>query len=139
MQYGISTSVALPYRDAIQRVTEELGREGFNVLTSIDVKETMKKKLGVEFENYAILGACNAPLAHQALMAEEQIGLLLPCNVIVYEREGDTTVAAFDPQVMVSILEKEGITQLAGEVRQRLERVLKRVGSSGVDPGQAAP
>ncbi len=139
MQYGISTSVALPYRDAIQRVTEELGREGFSVLTSIDVKETMKKKLGVEFENYAILGACNASLAHQALTAEEQIGLLLPCNVIVYEREGDTTVAAFDPQVMVSILEKEGITQLAGEVRQRLERVLKRVGSSGVDPGQAAP
>ena len=139
MQYALSISASMSFEDAITRVTEELQREGFGVLTSIDVKETMKKKLGLDFPNYIILGACNPTLAHQALLAEEQIGLLLPCNVIVYEREGETIVAAFDPQVMVSVLGHEGIEPIAEEVRQKLERVLRRIAPLQVQPGNAAP
>jgi uncharacterized protein (DUF302 family) len=127
MNYGISKTVSHSYERAVDRVTEELKKEGFGVLTTIDVQETLKKKLGVDFTKYVILGACNPPLAHKALLAEEQIGLLLPCNVIVYEREGETVVAAFDPMMMVTILEKEAIRPMAEEVRKRLERVISAV------------
>ena len=137
MQYGISISVDEPYEQTLARVTEELNREGFGVLTTIDVRETMRKKLGVEFRKYMILGACNPPLAHKALLAEEQIGLLLPCNVIVYEHDDKTTVAAFDPMVMVSMLGKAVVEPIATEVRRKLERVLGRVAGSQIQPGDA--
>jgi len=125
VNYGISTTIALPFESAVERVTEELKKEGFGVLTTIDVRATMKQKLGVDFTKYVILGACNPPFAHQALLAEEQIGLLLPCNVIVYEKEGKTVISAFNPLVMTKILENEGMNQLAEEVRARLARVIQ--------------
>lgn len=127
MKYGFSRVVPHSYDVALERVTEELKKEGFGVLTSIDVRETLKKKLGVEFPRYMILGACNPPLAHRALQAEEQIGLLLPCNVIVYEKGDQVVVAAFDPMVMTLVLEEGEIRPIADEVKAKLERVIARV------------
>jgi uncharacterized protein (DUF302 family) len=127
MQYGFSRTVDLPYEVAIERVTEELKKEGFGVLTTIDVKETLKKKLNVDFTKYVILGACNPPFAHKSLQVEEQIGLLLPCNVIVYEKEGKTVVAAFDPMVMMSVIGKEEMRPIAEEVKRKLEAVVRNV------------
>ncbi len=127
MTYGISRTVSLTYDAAVAKVTEELKKEGFGVLTTIDVKETLKKKLNVDVERYVILGACNPPFAHKALEAEPEIGLLLPCNVIVYEREGRVTVSAFDPQVMTSVLTNDAMAPIAAEVRERLVRVIAAV------------
>ncbi len=127
MQYGVSRVVPHSYDVALERVTEELKKEGFGVLTSIDVRETLKKKLGVDFPRYMILGACNPPFAHRALLAEEQIGLLLPCNVIVYEKGDQVVVAAFDPMAMALILEGGEIRPIAEEVKVKLERVIARV------------
>lgn len=127
MNYGISKPVSLSFEATVEKVTDELKKEGFGVLTTIDVKETLKKKLGVDFEKYVILGACNPPFAHRALLAEEQIGLLLPCNVIVYEKEGKTIVSAFNPLVMTKILQNEEMRPISEEVRERLERVIQAV------------
>ena len=124
MQYGISKKVNLPFDQACEKVIEELKKEGFGVLTTIDIKETLKKKLDVEVPRYVILGACNPPFAHKALQAEEEIGLLLPCNVIVYEKEGTTRVSAFDPRVMSAIIDNPAIASVADEVRTRLARVI---------------
>ncbi len=128
MKYGLSKNISLKFEQAIEKVTEELKKEGFGVLTSIDVQDTMKKKLGADFPKYVILGACNPPFAYQALQAEEQIGLMLPCNVIVYEKNDRTTVAAFDPMVMTGILENPLIASIAQEMKSRLERVVAAVG-----------
>ncbi|MGA9115332.1 MAG: DUF302 domain-containing protein [Bacteroidota bacterium] len=125
MQYGIATTVDLPFEEALVRVTEELRKEEFGVLTTIDVQETMKKKLGADFRKYVILGACNPPLALRALQAEEELGLLLPCNVIVYEKEGRTAVAAFDPMVMTAVVDNPSLRPVAEQVRARLERVIR--------------
>lgn len=127
MNYGISKTTSLSFESAVEKVTEELKKEGFGVLTTIDVKATMKQKLDVDFTKYVILGACNPPFAYQALLAEEQIGLLLPCNVIVYEKAGRTVVSAFNPLVITKILENEGLNQFAEEVRVRLARVIEAV------------
>jgi uncharacterized protein (DUF302 family) len=128
MSYGFSKTVSVPYEQAIERVTEELKKEGFGVLTTIDVRDTLKKKLDVDFNKYIILGACNPPFAHKALVAEEQIGLLLPCNVIVYEKNGRTTVAAFDPMTMATLVENEALKSIAEEVTARLRRVINSLG-----------
>lgn len=127
MTYGFSKTTDLAYDRAVEKVTEELKKEGFGVLTTIDVKETLKKKLDVEFPKYVILGACNPPFAHEALQAEEQIGLLLPCNVIVYEKEGRSVVAAFDPMTITTVLDNPKIKPIADEMQQRLKRVVERV------------
>lgn len=124
MKYGFSKIVNLPFDQALAKVTEELKKEGFGVLTTIDVRETLKKKLDVEFPRYTILGACNPPFAYKALQAEEEIGLLLPCNVIVYEKRGQTRVAAFDPMVMSAILGNRQMDPVVDEVKARLERVI---------------
>ena len=124
MSYGFSKTVSLPYEKAIEKVTEELKKEGFGILTTIDVRDTLKKKLDVDFNKYIILGACNPPFAHKALVAEEQIGLLLPCNVIVYEKDGRTIVAAFDPMAMATLVENEALRSVAEEVAARLQRVI---------------
>jgi uncharacterized protein (DUF302 family) len=108
-------------------VTTELKKEGFGVLTSIDVKETLKQKINVDFKKYAILGACNPPIAHRALQEEEELGLLLPCNVIVYEKDNKTRVSIFDPMVMIWIMENDNIKPIATEVQERLQRVLKAI------------
>lgn len=125
MGYGFSKTVDLSYEKAVDKVTEELKKEGFGVLTTIDVKETLKKKLDVEFKKYVILGACNPPFAHKALTAEEQIGLLLPCNVIVYEQGSKSVVAAFDPMTMLKVLDNPDIKTIAEEVTQHLQRVIE--------------
>jgi len=127
MQYGFSKTVDMSYEQVIEKVTTELKKEGFGVLTSIDVKETLKQKINVDFKKYAILGACNPPIAHKALQEEEEIGLLLPCNVIVYEKDGKTRVSIFDPMVMTWIMENDDIKPIATEVQERLQRVLKAI------------
>jgi len=124
MKYGFSKAVNLSFDEALAKVTEELKKEGFGVLTTIDVRETLKKKLDVEFPRYTILGACNPLFAYNALQAEEEIGLLLPCNVIVYEKQGKTRVAAFDPMVMSAILGNRQMEPVVDEVKARLERVI---------------
>jgi len=123
MQYGFSKTVDMPYEQAIDKVTAELKKEGFGVLTFIDVKETLKQKINVDFKKYAILGACNPPIAHKALQTEEELGLLLPCNVIVYEKDNKTGVSIFDPMVMTWIMDNEQMKPIATEVQERLQRV----------------
>lgn len=127
MKYGFSKATSHSYDQAVERVTEELRKEGFGVLTTIDVRETLKKKLDVDFTRYVILGACNPPFAYRALQAEEEIGLLLPCNVIVYEKEGRTIVGAFDPMIMTTIIGNDKMQPIAEEVKRRLERVIAAV------------
>ncbi|MFN3872558.1 MAG: DUF302 domain-containing protein [Ignavibacterium sp.] len=127
MKYGFSKTTDYSFEEAIQKVTDELKKEGFGVLTTIDVKETLKNKLNVDFKNYTILGACNPPLAHQALQAEEELGLLLPCNVIVYEKDGKSVVSVFDPMVMSNIIDNPNMKPVAEEVKKKLERVLDAV------------
>lgn len=127
MQYGFSKTVDMSYEQAIEKVTEELKKEGFGVLTSIDVKETLKQKINVDFKKYIILGACNPPIAHRALQAEEELGLLLPCNVIVYEKDDKTRVSIFDPMVMTWLMENDDMKPIATEVQERLQRVLAAV------------
>ena len=124
-RYGIGKSVPLPYEQAVERTREALQQEGFGVLTEIDVKATLKKKLDVDFKKYVILGACNPPLAWQGFQAEPDIGLLLPCNVIVYE-EGvaRSRVAVLDPLVQLGITGRKDMVPLANEARKRLERAL---------------
>jgi uncharacterized protein (DUF302 family) len=128
MSYGFSKKVTLSYEKAIEKVTEELQKEGFGVLTEIDVKETLKKKLKVDFRKYKILGACNPPFAYQALQSEEQVGLMLPCNVIVYESDqGQTVVAAIDPLASMQAIQNPKLEKIAGEIQGKLKRVIDRV------------
>ena len=127
MDYGFSKTISMSYDDAVEKVTSELKKEGFGVLTSIDVRDTLKKKIDVDFKKYIILGACNPALAHKALQSEEELGLLLPCNVLVYERERETVVFVFNPLIMTEIIENNNLTPIATEVKERLEKVLKAV------------
>jgi uncharacterized protein (DUF302 family) len=128
-RYGIGTTVPLPYDEAVARTKEALAAEGFGVLSEIDVAATLRKKLDVDFRPYVILGACNPPLAHRALTAERDIGLLLPCNVIVYadDAPGRSVVAAMDPVEALALTGNEAVRPLAEQVRARLERVLRAV------------
>ncbi len=127
----MKVEVPLPYEQAVERTIEELAKDGFGILTEIDVKATLKKKLDVDFRPYIILGACNPPLAHKALSAEENIGLLLPCNVVVYAGDdaGKSVVAAIDPITQLGITGNEAIAPVAKDVRSRLEKVLERIAS----------
>lgn len=128
-RYGISTTVPLDYDAAVARTKEALAAEGFGVLSEIDVAATMKKKLDVEFRPYVILGACNPPLAHRALTAERDIGLLLPCNVIVYADDvpGRSVVAAMDPVEALQLTGNDAIAPVAEDVKARLTRVLQSI------------
>ena len=131
-RYGLSTTTPLPYEEALERTRESLAEQGFGVLTEIDVAATLRKKLNVEFRPYIILGACNPPLAHRALQAELDIGLLLPCNVVVYAAEdgSHSVVAALDPVEALSLSGNDAIRPIAEEVRGRLECVLATVSGS---------
>jgi uncharacterized protein (DUF302 family) len=124
MDYGISVWLDLPFADAVQRVRTALAAEGVGVLTEIDVRATLRAKLGEEMEDYLILGACNPPLAHRALGVDRRIGLLLPCNVVVRSADGATVVEAMDPQVMVRVSDRVEPTPVADEATARLRAAL---------------
>jgi uncharacterized protein (DUF302 family) len=124
--YTLSDKTTLPFEEAVERVREELKAEGFGVLCEIDVRSTLKQKLGVEREPYMILGACNPPLAHEALEAEPELGALLPCNVIVYRRHGETHISAVDAERMLSIVGNGRLAPIAADVRRRLADVVAR-------------
>jgi uncharacterized protein (DUF302 family) len=122
--YGFNVQISGGFDDAVQRVTEALKSEGFGVLTEIDVKATLKAKIDVDRNPYKILGACNPALANQALNADPDIGLLLPCNVVVREEDdGMITVGFMDPAAVMSLVDKSGVEALAGQVRAKLEKV----------------
>jgi len=123
-KYVFGKTVNLKFPEAITRVTEALAKEGFGVLTEIDVAATLKKKLGLDMPPYRILGACNPQFAHQAIEFEPQIGALLPCNVVVREEGGKTRVEMMDPRAVLQLVGRPEIAEIAGEVRTRLERVL---------------
>ena len=122
--YAFGKTTKLGFEEAIRRVTEELAKEGFGVLTDIDVSATLKKKLGLDTPPYRILGACNPQFAHKALEAEPQIGALLPCNVVVRKSGNDTIVEVMDPLAVMQLVGKPEVNKLGGQVRERLERVL---------------
>jgi uncharacterized protein (DUF302 family) len=123
--YALRTRPALPPEDAVEKVVTALKEEGFGVLTEVDVKATVKEKLNVDFRKYVIMGACNPPLAHQALSTDLDIGLLLPCNVIVYEDAGESVVAVLDPISMLDVVENPDLDPVAEEAHGRLKRVAK--------------
>ena len=128
MIYYFAKEINLPFDEAITHVTEELKKEGFGVLTEIDVKATLKKKLDADFRNYRILGTCNPPFAHQALSAEAHIGLMLPCNVVVQDgKEGKTIVSAIDPVASMQAVDNSSLTEIAGQVRAKLQRVIENL------------
>lgn len=125
MSYHFSTIVDLSFEEAISKVTEELKKEGFGILTEIDVKSTLKTKLDVDFHNYRILGACNPPFAYRALQAEDKIGTMLPCNVIVQEQTpGTVEVSAIDPMASMQAITNPALTEIADEIRNRLQIVI---------------
>jgi uncharacterized protein (DUF302 family) len=124
--YTLTAAAELPFAETVERVRAELKEEGFGVLCEIDVRATLKEKLGVEGEPYLILGACNPPLAHRALQAEPDLGVLLPCNVVVYERDGRTVVSAVDAERMLSIVDNDELADVAADVRRRLSAVVER-------------
>ena len=125
--YGFSKKVDYDFESAVNKVTEELQKEGFGILTEIDVKATMKKKLDIDRPNYKILGACNPPLAHKALAEEIEIGLLLPCNVIVYEKDDNVHVAAIDAKAMFKVVDRDDIEPIADEVNGKLKNVIENI------------
>ena len=128
--YGFRATLNVPYEQAVEKATAALKEEGFGVLTEIDVKATLKKKLEADFRRYIILGACNPKLAYQALQNELEIGLLLPCNVIVYEtNEGQSIVSIVDPLSMLGVVENPKLDPIAQEARTRLRRVIKTLGA----------
>ncbi len=123
--YGFSKKLNIPYDQAVEKATTALKEEGFGVLTEIDVKATLKKKLDVDFRRYIILGACNPPFAHKALSAELEIGLLLPCNVIVYEAEGGgSVVSAMNPMAALGVVENPAMKDIAEQVTEKIKRVV---------------
>jgi uncharacterized protein (DUF302 family) len=124
--YTITATTDLPFTEAVERVRAELQAEGFGVLCEIDVRQTLKDKLDVDREPYLILGACNPPLAHRALEAEPGLGVLLPCNVVVYQREGETTISAVDAERMLSLVGNDAVEPIAADVRRRLAAVVER-------------
>ena len=125
MEYYFSKTIPGSFENAIQKVTEALKTEGFGILTEIDIKATLKKKLDVDFYNYKILGACNPPFAYKALLVEDKIGTMLPCNVIVQEKvAGQVEVAAVDPVASMQAIENKELADIANEIRTRLQKVI---------------
>jgi uncharacterized protein (DUF302 family) len=127
--YTLTAATEAPFEQAVERVREELKAEGFGVLCEIDVRATMREKLGVEQEPYLILGACNPPLAHRALSAEPDLGTLLPCNVVVYQSGGETHISAIDADRMLSLVDNPDLAPIASEVGDKLARVVERASS----------
>jgi uncharacterized protein (DUF302 family) len=128
MDYYFSKTLTGSFENAIQKVTEALKAEGFGILTEIDIKTTLKKKLDVDFYNYKILGACNPPFAYKALLAEDKIGTMLPCNIIIQERvTGQVEISAVDPVASMQAIENKELGDIASEIRARLQKVIKEL------------
>jgi uncharacterized protein (DUF302 family) len=124
MNYGYKRQVPGTYDEVVQRTKAELKKEGFGIMSEIDVKKTVKEKLGADFDNYVILGACNPPFAHKALMAEKDIGLMMPCNVIVYEDKGKVFVASVKPTLAMTMTGNQSLAGIAVEVENKLNKVV---------------
>jgi len=127
MKYGYTKKVELSFSEAIERILEELPKEGFGILTEINVKETLKQKLDLNVDDYVILGACNPSFAHKALTIEHEIGLLLPCNIIVYKKEDDVFVSAILPSVAMSMVENPDLQVIAEEIEGKLKKVINNL------------
>ncbi|MCE5305785.1 MAG: DUF302 domain-containing protein [Chloroherpetonaceae bacterium] len=128
MKYYFEKTTDYAFEEAVEKVTEELKKAGFGILTEIDVQATLKKKLDVDFRKYRILGACNPPFAHKALQAEDKIGIMLPCNVIVHELEdGKIEIAAVDPVASMMAVQNDKLGEIAGEIRAKLQKVIENV------------
>lgn len=125
--YGYERTVNLPFEATVERTRQALAAEGFGVLCEIDIKEKLREKLGVDFRNYIILGACNPPLAYRTLQEELNVGLLLPCNVVVYEKDESSVVAAIDASKMLSVIGNPRLESVATEVNDKLRRVVDNV------------
>jgi len=126
VEYGITVRTAVPFPEAVRRVREALAAQGFGVLTEIDVRATLHEKLGADMEDYLILGACNPPLAHQALTADRKVGLLLPCNVVIRSGHGETIIEALDPQIMAEVA-GQALRPVAAEAAARIRAALAAI------------
>ena len=127
MDYYLRKIINIPFQEAVTKVTEALKKEGFGILTKIDVQEKFKEKLGIDFKKYLILGACRPDYAHKAILAEENIGVMLPCNVVVYEKDGETAVAVIKPTAAMDMIEKKDLKEIALQVENRLKNALDSV------------
>ena len=126
--YGFTKVVALPFETVKDMAIQALKNEGFGILTQIDVREKLKEKLGIDFKRYLILGACSPSHAHKAILAEEDIGLLLPCNVIIYEKDGGTALGIIKPKVAMQMAKNEALSGIAAEVEAKLAKVFNSIG-----------
>jgi len=127
VKYGFTKEVDVPFEEVIELVSGELKKEGFGILTKIDVRGKFKEKLGIDFKKYVILGACNPPSAHKAILAEENIGLMLPCNVIVYEKEKKTAISIIKPTIVMKMIDNEELKEVAEAIETRLKRVIDAI------------
>ena len=127
IKYGFYKEVAMAFEEVIDIVTEELNKEGFGILSKINVHEKFKEKLGIDFKKYVILGACNPPSAHKAILLEENIGLLLPCNVIIYEKEKKTAISIIKPTIAMKTIENKKLKEVAEVIEKRLKRVIEAI------------
>ena len=127
IDYGFTKQLSIPFEEAIEVVTEALKKEGFGILTEINVKEKFKEKLGIDFKKYVILGACNPSNAHKAILAEENIGLMLPCNVIVYEKEDRTVLSIIKPSTAMGLIDNDELKQIAESVEAKLKKVFDSI------------
>ena len=125
--YGFKKSLAMPFETVREKIIDALKKEGFGILTEIDIKAKFKEKLGIDFKKYIILGACNPSYAHRAILAEEDIGLLLPCNIIVYEKDNGTVLAIIKPKVAMQMVHNELLGGLADDVETKLEKVFNSI------------
>jgi uncharacterized protein (DUF302 family) len=137
VEYGITVRTTAPFPEAVRRVREALAAQGFGVLTEIDVRATLRDKLGEDMEDYLILGACNPPLAHRALAADRKVGLLLPCNVVIRSGAGETIIEALDPQIMAEVAGQAALRPVAAEAAARIRAALAAIAEAG-PPGVPA-
>ena len=127
INYGFSKTINEPFDNVLDRVKEELQKEGFGILTSIDLRDKFKEKLDIDFKKYIILGACNPPSAYKALQYEEDIGLMLPCNVVVYEKEGKTGVSIVKPTVAMRVIDNEQLSEIANHIEEKLKKAFEAI------------
>ena len=127
ISYGFTKEIDVPFEEVIELVSEELKKEGFGILTKIDVKEKIKEKLGIDFKKYVILGACNPSSAYKAILAEDNIGLMLPCNVIVYEKGNRTTISIIKPSVAMQMIDNKELKEVADTIETKLKHVIDTI------------